>query len=259
MKGLKGATILAEVISFIFLIITGYALTGTIIFAYGVSTVEQALTSDNLEYHMTMTAGYFPIQNEVMLLSMLETDCASNECAGLTGSLTLTSGWNNGILIPELERIKVSDLPDCIDYVQGQDVSGNWIFFGQENWLEKNIPYNILTTVDCTWTGDGIPMKILITECLIQGNSNPYIKEIAKTINVNDAITAAVSGWGTKKYSIIIRKGNGNIINLAGTTTLAEEINSGKLIKFQKISSEVFSPFETGFLELYVFDNEVTD
>jgi len=71
MKNKKGVTLVGEIIAFLFLIATGYFLTGANIYAYGVSAVTLELTQP-LEYVLDLEGGYMPLANEMAVLSLLE-------------------------------------------------------------------------------------------------------------------------------------------------------------------------------------------
>ena len=71
MKGKKGVTLVGEIIAFLFLVATGYFLTGANIYAYGISATTMQLT-EPLEYVLDLAGGYMPLANEMAVLSLLE-------------------------------------------------------------------------------------------------------------------------------------------------------------------------------------------
>lgn len=248
----KGTTVLAESIAFVFLIITGYVLTGTIMFTYGAAVTQQWLSSnDKLEYKMTLTAGYFPVQNEIALLSILESDCSSDQCIEISKPLVLANGLNNDVILPGVKKLKVSDAPPCVTIIEGYKSDGTWSnWLASDEWIYPGETYNIHTNSECLWPGQRIPVKKIVTECLIQDTDSPDIYGI--NIIAEDVIESALL-WGAETYSVFIIKEDGTTIHLAGYKIDDIIAESGK-IKFQKVSSKIFTPFETGSLEMYVFE-----
>ncbi len=178
----KGSSLIGDIIAFLFLIVTGYFLTGVIIFANGVAVAEQSLTSDNLEYDLTITAGFFPVRNEVALLSLLE----------------------------------------CEYTIEDTEIR--------------------------------IPIKKIITECLIQSTKDPYI--YGEEIDAGDAVEEVMGGLNPSGTIILrLKKDTGAVVNILGDMDRITEQTQEAVI-FQKVTTRVFSPFQDAMLEMYMFEGE---
>ncbi len=93
MKGLMGATLLAELIALLFMIAAGYFLGGTIIWFRG-STFGGKLGPD---YTLQLEPGFIPVRHQDMLMAALETWPVGQE-ESVMNLLELAAMQNNTIV-----------------------------------------------------------------------------------------------------------------------------------------------------------------
>jgi hypothetical protein len=97
-------------------------------------------------------------------------------------------------------------------------------------------------------SGEEIPMKKLIVASLVQNSSNVYIN--GHFIHVDTAAQDILDAWSTDKgFLLRIRKSDGDI-RLAWNIVNFKEGTS--VLRLQKISAAIVSPFKDGVLELIV-------
>lgn len=171
----KGTTLLGEIVAFLFLIATGYMLSGAIIMAHGVGMVAVQATGTKIDYSLTMESGYFPVSHEIALMSFLETTDSNN-----------------------------------------------------------------------------IPMKTILTQAVVQKTDSPIVNGYQITGLQNTIEDDIFNGWtrgaGPVKYWLIVKVGNDNpIIDIKNAPEMDKYV-------FQKVSTTIYSPFEDGIIELYLFD-----
>jgi len=111
MRRKKGVTLLGEIVAFLFLIATGYILSGAIIMAHGVTTTATAVTGSKIDYNLTMEAGYFPVAHEITLLTILESTNSGKVPLKTILTQALTQKTNQ----PVVNGVKITDLESTID------------------------------------------------------------------------------------------------------------------------------------------------
>lgn len=107
----------------------------------------------------------------------------------------------------------------------------------------------VLAFLECTDPNTGIPMKRILTAAVVQNISKPYIPENFGTIDIQNAANDILSAskWGEGAFVLLLRMPTGTV-HLAGDWSKCKE---KEVIRLQKVSIVIFSPFEKGNLELY--------
>ncbi|MFQ6021015.1 MAG: hypothetical protein ACE5J4_03335 [Candidatus Aenigmatarchaeota archaeon] len=176
MKG--DISLLGELIAFLFLVIMGYILSGTIIMIDQMYGFVEILPGGELSYSLTVKSVGLPITHEDALISFLESTYTSN-------------------------------------------------------------------------SGKIIPIKRLITAALVQDNNEVVID--GEIIDVGSAVRTTLGSWeGEHSYLLRIKTPEKNIELVWDDPDLESFKGTEKILRIQKISTKIISPFNEGELELYV-------